>query len=105
VKPGENSNRGRNIFISSSFDEISQAVNIRENLGGSTIIQKYKSDLLLFKGRKFDIRTFLLCICLGGHCKFYWYSNGYARTSSHLFNTKDLSNMIHLTNDAIQNQG
>jgi hypothetical protein len=105
VKPGENSNRGRNIFVSSSLPEIQEAVRARSLLGGSTIIQRYKSELLLYRGRKFDIRVFMLCAFLGGQPKYYWFSNGYVRTSSHQFNVQSLDPMIHLTNDAIQIQG
>ena len=105
VKPGENSNRGRDIFISSSFDEISEAVRSRSEANGTTIIQRYKSNLLLYKGRKFDIRTFMLCLFIGGQCRFYWFSLGYIRTCSHQFNLDNMNSMIHLTNDAIQIQG
>ena len=105
VKPGENSNRGRDIFVSGSFDEIREAVKVRSSLKGTTVIQKYKSDLLLYRGRKFDIRTFILCLFIDGNCKFYWSTHGYVRTSSHQFNVQNLDAMIHLTNDAIQIQG
>lgn len=38
--------------------------------------------------------------------KGYWYEEGYIRTSSKQFTTKNLKNrMIHLTNDAVQKKG
>lgn len=40
---------------------------------------------------------------MNGCLKGYFYEEGYLRTSSREYNTKDLSNkLIHLTNDAIQ---
>ena len=36
----------------------------------------------------------------------YWYQEGYIRTSSFEFSTKNLANkMVHLTNDAVQKKG
>jgi len=40
-----------------------------------------------------------------GILKAFWYKDGYIRTSSKEFTTKNLkNNFIHLTNDAIQKQ-
>jgi len=40
---------------------------------------------------------------INGNLQGYWYSEGYLRTSSREFNTKNVSNkFIHLTNDAVQ---
>jgi tubulin polyglutamylase TTLL1 len=37
-----------------------------------------------------------------GIIKAYWFEEGYIRTSSSIFNLKNLNNkMVHLTNDAI----
>jgi hypothetical protein len=45
----------------------------------------------------------MFLLSIGGVTKFYWYKEGYIRTSSHIFDLKDLKNQfIHLTNDAIQ---
>lgn len=53
--------------------------------------------------RKFDIRSFAIVTCVNGNLKGYFYEEGYLRTSSREYNTKDLSNkLVHLTNDAIQ---
>jgi hypothetical protein len=46
------------------------------------IIQKYIKNNFMFQKRKFDIRTYLLMVTLGGIKKFYWYTEGYLRTSS-----------------------
>jgi len=40
----------------------------------------------LYKNRKFDIRTYMVAITIGGSTKFYWHSEGYLRTSSYIFN-------------------
>lgn len=37
---------------------------------------------MTFNRRKFDIRTYLLMVSIGGIQKFYWYAEGYLRTSS-----------------------
>ena len=102
VKPGENSNRGNGIFVSKSVEEISRRLARRKNKK-SYIIQKYITNLFLYQRRKFDIRTYMLMVTIGGVTKFYWYNEGYIRTSSEIFDLKDLSDFfIHLTNDAIQ---
>lgn len=42
-------------------------------------------------------------ISIGGVSKFFWYNEGYIRTSSCIFDLSDLTDtFIHLTNDAIQ---
>ena len=70
------------------------------------IIQKYIKNIFLFKKRKFDIRTYLLLISIGKVKKFYWYSEGYIRTSSEIYDITDLDDLfIHLTNDAVQFDG
>lgn len=69
----------------------------------TTIVQSYLSNALLYQGRKFDIRHFMMITIINGNLKAYWYSEGYLRTSSEHFSLDNLSNMyIHLTNDAIQ---
>ena len=80
VKPGENSNRGQGIFVSDSIEAIKNR--IEKNRKHTFIIQKYIKNNLTFQKRKFDIRTYLLMVSIGGVLKFYWYSEGYLRTSS-----------------------
>ena len=53
--------------------------------------------------RKFDFRCYGLVTSFNGVLQAYFYSDGYLRTTSCEYNTKDVSNtLIHLTNDAIQ---
>ena len=60
----------------------------------------------LYNKRKFDIRCYMLTTSVKGQMRGYWYEEGYIRTSSKEFTTKNLKNrMIHLTNDAVQKKG
>lgn len=80
IKPAENSNRGQGIFLAHSFPEIRKK--LQHKTQQKYIIQRYITNLFLFNRRKFDIRTYLLMVNLAGVTKFYWYSEGYLRTSS-----------------------
>mgnify|MGYP000035318433 CR=1 FL=1 len=107
VKPGEFSNRGNGISICYSLDDIHIRLKGRERSSDGNprtfIIQKYLEKPLLYKGRKFDIRHFLLLTCFNGIIKAFWYPEGYIRTSSSVFNLKRNGNpLVHLTNDAVQ---
>jgi tubulin polyglutamylase TTLL1/tubulin monoglycylase TTLL3/8 len=58
---------------------------------------------LLYNGRKFDIRTYMLVSINNGKLRAYWYQDGYIRTSSYMWRLDEINdNYIHLTNDAIQ---
>lgn len=72
MKPGENSNRGQGIFVSDSIEAIKNKVD--KNKKHTFIIQKYVKNILTFQRRKFDIRTYLLMVSVGGVKKFYWYT-------------------------------
>ncbi len=67
------------------------------------IVQKYIEKPLLYCGRKFDIRHYLIISALHGRLRAYFYGEGYIRTSSYMFDLSELNDtLIHLTNDAIQ---
>ncbi len=67
------------------------------------IVQKYIERPLLYMGRKFDIRHFMVITGLHGKMRAYFYGEGYVRTSSYFFNLDDIKDpAIHLTNDAVQ---
>jgi tubulin polyglutamylase TTLL1/tubulin monoglycylase TTLL3/8 len=107
MKPGENTNRGNGISVCFGLDDVQFRLKSREkNKDGSLrtfILQKYIEKPLLYHGRKFDIRHYVLLTCFAGSVRAYWYDSGYVRTSSSpysLRNGKDL--FVHLTNDAIQ---
>jgi tubulin polyglutamylase TTLL1/tubulin monoglycylase TTLL3/8 len=107
IKPGENSNRGQGITVSSSLEEIKAIVNekstTKNNENRTYIIQKYIERPFLVHKRKFDFRCYGLITSINGVIQGYFYSEGYLRTTSCEYNIKDTSNnFIHLTNDAIQ---
>ncbi|KAL4438061.1 hypothetical protein ABPG74_016840 [Tetrahymena malaccensis] len=106
VKPGEITNRGSGIKVLSDLDQIEQIVESNEfhktGMRKTFIIQKYIEYPLLYFKRKFDIRCYYLLTTTNGYLKGYWYQDGYIRTASKEFTTKNLGKMIHLTNDAVQ---
>ncbi len=66
-------------------------------------MQLYITNPLLYNGRKFDIRVFMMVTINNGKIKGYWYQEGYVRTSSFIWNLSEMEDkFIHLTNDAIQ---
>ena len=85
VKPGENSNRGSGIKLSTT-NNVAKQVKERERKEGrqakTFIIQSYINKPFLYNGRKFDIRHYLLMTSVNGILKAYWYKEGYIRTSS-----------------------
>lgn len=107
VKPGENSNRGIGISVAySEIDLKTQVECILKNRKSTStvVVQYYLSAPLLFQRRKFDIRCYGLIV---RNCprsaSFYWYLDGYARTSSFEYELHNKTNlMVHLTNEAIQ---
>ena len=108
IKPGENTNRGTGIQVSRDINHIKSIVNQSQVYGKkrSYIVQKYIEKPFLYKNRKFDIRTYSLTTTTNGNLQGYWYSDGYLRTCSREYTTKnDKNRMIHLTNDAVQKKG
>ncbi|KAL4506836.1 hypothetical protein ABPG72_001257 [Tetrahymena utriculariae] len=64
------------------------------------VIQKYIEKPMLIKGRKFDMRMFVL---VTHAMDSYFYKCGYIRTASEIYRMDDLDNQfIHLTNNAVQ---
>ena len=48
----------------------------------------------------------MVALTINGRTKFYWYDEGYIRTSSEFYDLRNLKDeFIHLTNDAIQKKG
>lgn len=106
IKPGENSNRGAAISMAYNETELRKKTDelLRtRKAGSSALVQFYISNPLLYKRRKFDIRCYGLVVKFSNRVSFYWYLDGYGRTSSFVYDIKDKSNaMVHLTNEAIQ---
>ena len=72
------------------------------NKKGSLIVQEYITRPLLYNGRKFDLRTYMMITHHNGKTKAYWYQEGYVRTSSSFFTLDETDPYVHLTNDAVQ---
>jgi hypothetical protein len=109
IKPGQFSNRG--IGISMAFN-MTEATNLcketieKRKSSCSVIVQEYIARPLLFKQRKFDVRCYALVVRLFDRISYYWYSQGYARTSSFVYDQSVRDNLkVHLTNEAVQVKG
>jgi hypothetical protein len=77
VKPGECSNRGTGIYICKTADISRKVLKKQHHSNGqvkTTIVQSYLTDLLLYHGRKFDIRHYMMLTVINGNLKAYWYS-------------------------------
>lgn len=66
------------------------------------VIQKYIERPLLYKGRKFDIRVWVI---FTWKYEVYVYKKSYIRTSSDEFDLKNSNNYVHLTNHCLQIHG
>ncbi len=85
MKPGECTNRGNGITIMRASEVTKKLLKKEYHWNGqlkTTIVQSYLTDPLLYNGRKFDIRHYMLISIVNGNLKAYWYSEGYIRTSS-----------------------
>ena len=71
----------------------------KENIFSKILIQKYLEDPLLFNGRKFDMRIWVL---LNFDMNIYVFKEGHLKSSSELFNLYNNNLYIHLTNYSIQ---
>ena len=70
----------------------------------SFIVQEYLANTFLYKGRKFDIRHYLMITNTEGTIRGYFYREGYIRTSSFKYSPDNVKSLVHLTNDSIQKQ-
>jgi tubulin--tyrosine ligase len=102
IKPGEATNRGKGIKVSSFLDQIKDIISKHQE-NRTYIIQKYIQNPLLINKRKFDIRCYALITSFSNQLQGYFFKDGYLRTSCKEFNIKNTNDkFIHLTNDAIQ---
>ena len=109
IKPGQHSNRGTGISMAFSLTDtirLCKETIEKKKSYYSVIVQEYISSPLLFKERKFDIRCYGLVVKMFNRINFYWYSKGYARTSSFAYDPNIKDNLkVHLTNEAVQVKG
>jgi hypothetical protein len=91
VKPAA-ANQGRGIEIFNELNDIVKFIGSRPKYS-CWVVQKYVERPLLFKGRKFDIRHYMLITSFNGIIKAYWYPEGYIRTSSSMYSLKRGTNL------------
>ena len=63
------------------------------------IIQKYLDNPLLYNGRKFDIRCYVL---IDSNLNLFFCREGHLKGSSELYNLKNTNKFIHVTNYSLQ---
>ena len=101
-----NLNRGREIKVLNDLEKIINEINqIKSELKVKyIIIQKYIEKPLLYCGRKFDIRIWVLFTYLLKVNKFeaYVFKEGHLKASSEIFDLNNLDLFIHLTNYSVQ---
>jgi hypothetical protein len=77
VKPGELSNRGRDIKYCANLQEIKEQIKQKKmNSNGSPrtyIVQLYLDKPFLYQGRKFDLRHYLMITSTTGKIRGYFY--------------------------------
>ena len=101
-----NLNRGRQIKVLSNLDDIQKEINtmLDGKKSYNLIIQKYIEAPLLYCGRKFDIRIWVLFTYVGKDNMFevYVFKEGHLKACSDLFNIDSDNLFIHLTNYSVQ---
>ena len=92
MKPGEFSNRGQGITCTNNLEDVRTRIDSLKKLGKnkSLILQQYIVNPLLYNGRKFDIRTYMIVSINNGKLRAYWYQDGYIRTSSYLWKLDEI---------------
>lgn len=89
VKPGELSNRGKDIQFCSNLQQIKDQIKQKKvNPNGSPrtyIVQSYLHTPFLYQGRKFDLRHYLMITSTEGKIRGYFYQEGYVRTTSYAY--------------------
>eukprot|EP00743_Colponemidia_sp_Colp-15_P004635 GILK01004995.1.p1 GENE.GILK01004995.1~~GILK01004995.1.p1 ORF type:complete len:998 (+),score=200.20 GILK01004995.1:113-2995(+) len=100
VKPAA-LNQGKGIEV---FKDLSQIINFLTTRQPKSLwlVQKYIERPLLFAGRKFDIRIWVL---FTNRLDVFMYEQGYLRTSSDVYDTESKDNYVHLTNNCLQKYG
>lgn len=97
LKPA-NMNQGQGIHIVTNLKELKAAINGKQG-NSSWIVQKYIERPLLYRGRKFDIRVWVL---VTDSADAFLYKDGYIRTSSEEYTLNSKENYVHLTNNCLQ---
>ncbi|XP_035501982.2 protein polyglycylase TTLL10 [Scophthalmus maximus] len=105
-------NQGRGIFLLKSQDDIdafrlklqhmeeSQANKMHHCQPQARIVQHYIQNPLLLKGKKFDVRSYLLIACTAPYMVFF--RHGYVRLTCDLYDPSSSKLSDHLTNQHMQ---
>ena len=98
VKP-RNMNRGIGIEVCESSKAV-DALLKKKKRGSQHVVQKYVERPLLVRGRKFDIRLYVL---VTSDLKVFMYRDSYVRTCSTAYDAANCADKsMHLTNDYVQ---
>ena len=103
-----NLNRGREMKVLSNKDEIIKEINNifegKKQKPNNLIIQKYLEKPLLYNGRKFDIRIWVLFLygSIDNLYSVYVFKEGHLKACSDEFNIDNDNLFIHLTNYSVQ---
>ena len=90
-------NQGRGIKLYNSVKSVCKFIN-KKKQNQNWIVQKYIEKPLLYKGRKFDVRVWVV---VTAKFEIMMYTQGYIRTSSNEYTLKSYDNFIHLTNNCL----
>merc|ERR1712032_189767 len=90
--------RGRGIFLTDN----PIALPAKDNNGRGFLVQRYIADPYLIRGRKFDLRVYLLITGINP-LKFYIYKDGFMRFATELYGEGEkISNLCaHITNQSL----
>ena len=101
VKPAA-ANQGKGIEIFQNYKDIISFIGTKPSQS-YWVVQKYIERPLLFFGRKFDFRIWVL---VTENMEVYFYRQGYLRTSSADYDINNMhDNFVHLTNNCLQKFG
>uniref|UniRef100_A0A3B5K0N4 Tubulin tyrosine ligase like 10 n=1 Tax=Takifugu rubripes TaxID=31033 RepID=A0A3B5K0N4_TAKRU len=106
-------NQGRGIFLLKSQEDIRafrlKLQNMEDSQAGRRalqrqpqpyIVQQYIQNPLLLKGKKFDVRSYLLIACTSPFMVFF--RHGYVRLTCNLYDSSSNDPSTHLTNQYVQ---
>jgi hypothetical protein len=92
-------NEDNEIPISKNITEDEQKKLMNKYRTNSVIVQKYIENPLLYKGRKFDIRIWVL---VTHKMQVYIFREGHLKTSSVPYDINNIDSYVHITNYSIQ---
>lgn len=73
IKKVQKNHRDHHFELMNSYKAIKEYISAYTTKNQSFIIQEYIKELLLYKGRKFDLKNHLLLTRLNGVLRAYWF--------------------------------